>query len=375
MEQSGTNQGGGLRKAIFGLLAVITAILVVWALRATGSFLVPITFSLFLVLLMAPIDRWVAERVPSAISWLGHVTAMTTILAVLLGFMAALWVSAHQILQKYPAPSQTSPEAIFGMQESARAGSGSSASNSLISEVPGLVKEMLGGAGIDLSGRLVEWFSVQAVHVLQSTGIALASLIVVFFLTLIMLIEAPSWRSKLALVLNPTATEEAVSSVEMIERKLQRYLLARTVLGILTAILYAGWLWVFGIDLLVVWALLAFLLNFIPTFGSIIIGVLAAGYAYVETDPGTALTVAAGLFMIEQVMGNYVDPRVQGRTVSLSPAVVFTALLLWAWIWGIAGAILAVPITISIAIICAHVERLQCVAVLLGSDPADNEGM
>ena len=164
------------------------------------------------------------------------------------------------------------------------------------------------------------------------------------------------------------------SSIGIIAVRLRRYLLARAILGLITALLYAAWLWIFSVDLLVVWALLAFLLNFIPTLGSLIAGALPVLYAFVQKDAGTALAVGAGIFVIEQVMGNYVDPRVQGRQVSLSSLVVLITLLVWGWMWGVAGAILAVPITIAAMIICAHIPRLRPFALML-SNAADMEGL
>ncbi|WP_147115395.1 AI-2E family transporter, partial [Tateyamaria sp. syn59] len=72
-------------------------------------------------------------------------------------------------------------------------------------------------------------------------------------------------------------------------------------------------------------------------------------------------------------MGNYVDPRVQGRKVSLSPVVVLIVLLFWGWIWGVAGAVLAVPMTIAIAVISAHVPPLRPLAFLLDNETDPEE--
>ena len=92
-------------------------------------------------------------------------------------------------------------------------------------------------------------------------------------------------------VLDDGGREKAMDSIGVIAAKLRRYLVARAVLGIVTAALYVGWLWIFGIDLLLVWGLLAFLLNFIPTLGSLIAGALPILYAFAPKDPGSALAV------------------------------------------------------------------------------------
>lgn len=152
------------------------------------------------------------------------------------------------------------------------------------------------------------------------------------------------------------------------------YLLVRLVLGLLTAMLYVGWLWLFGLDLLLVWGLLTVMLNFLPTIGSLISGILPVLYAFVTKDPWTAVIIGAGILLIEQVMGNYVDPVVQGRQISLSPLVVLVVLMFWGWIWGIAGAVLAVPITITLLVFAAHVRGLRGLALLI-SNETDLEGV
>jgi AI-2 transport protein TqsA len=110
-----------------------------------------------------------------------------------------------------------------------------------------------------------------------------------------------------------------------------------------------------------------FLLSFIPNLGSIISGVLPTIYAFLTKDIGTAIAVGAGLTVIEQVIGNYVDPRLQGRQISISPAVIFAGLLLFAWIWGVPGALLSTPVLIAAVIAFARVEALRPAALLLSN--------
>jgi AI-2 transport protein TqsA len=193
----------------------------------------------------------------------------------------------------------------------------------------------------------------------------LAAAALVFFLTLLLLIEAPQWRQKLSEVMKRREREQAFESLGVIAARLRRYLLARAAIGMMTAALYVGWLWLFDVRLLLVWGLLAVFLNFIPTLGSLVAGIAPVIFVFVQKDFGTAVLVGAGILVIEQVMGNFIDPRVQGRQVALSPLVVLVALLLWGWVWGIMGAILAVPITMAFVIIAAHFGPLRPLALLL----------
>jgi AI-2 transport protein TqsA len=166
-----------------------------------------------------------------------------------------------------------------------------------------------------------------------------------------------------------------------VARGFRSYVAIRSLLGVMTAALYGLWLWLWDVDLIIVWMLLAFLLNFVPTLGSLIAGGLASAFAFLQHDIGSAVAVGLGLLAIEQVMGNYVDPRLQGRRLSISPFVVLFMLLLWTWIWGVAGALLAVPITVLMVMVISRVPALAPIAFLFShgesetaSSPAPDRG-
>jgi AI-2 transport protein TqsA len=91
------------------LLVLITVILTGWALKATGTFMIPVVFSVILALLVAPLDRWVADRVPDKVGWLGRLAAMGTILVVLLGFAGLMWIAAEQTIERFPNPTESVP--------------------------------------------------------------------------------------------------------------------------------------------------------------------------------------------------------------------------------------------------------------------------
>ena len=398
-----------------GLLGVVALVLVGWALHVMQPVFLPITFAVFLALLLSPVDAW-AARLAGGRAWVGHLAAMLLLALALAGFVGVLWISAQQFLVRFPAeqaseaveqlsgdddaeatPAQAETgTAAESAADEAAAGATGAAVESAIQSTPGaglnpddapdpaqgeggtgegLVEQIRGLAdGRGLGGTLMERASGLATTVVSTiSGIALA-LVLIFFLTLLMLSEAPRWHSKLGAMLRPEKREEVTGAVALVASKTRRYLAVRFVLGIVTALLYTGWLWLFGLDLLLVWALLTFVLNFVPNIGSLISGLLPVLYAYFTKDPWTATLIGAGIVFIEQVMGNYVDPRVQGRHLSISALVILCALLFWGWIWGVAGAILAVPITMVVMVACAHVPGLRWVALGL-SDETDYDGL
>nr|WP_111298527.1 hypothetical protein [Paracoccus saliphilus] len=90
------------RHPLLWLLSTITVILTGWALHATGAFMVPVVFSVFLALLVAPLDRMVSERVPDKVSWLGHAAAIGAVVLALLMFVTMIWVAAQQVVERFP---------------------------------------------------------------------------------------------------------------------------------------------------------------------------------------------------------------------------------------------------------------------------------
>ncbi|SDF16393.1 AI-2E family transporter [Limimaricola pyoseonensis] len=391
-----------------GLLALIAVVLAGWALHAMQSVFLPIVFATFLALLLAPLDGG-AARLAGGRRWVGHVAAMLALAAALLAFLGVLWLAAQQFLDRFPAhEAQQAMEQLSGEDASGASGASGAADiaagaafESAIEATPGAglnperapapgtgpdggggsgtatglveqIREMAGGGG--LGGTLVQRASGLATTVLSTTSGIMLALVLVFFLTLLMLIEAPRWHAKLAAATRPERRAEVTGSVALVASKLRRYLAVRFVLGVATALLYTGWLWLFGVDLLLVWALLTFVLNFVPSIGSLISGILPVIYAFATRDPWTAMAIGAGLLVIEQVMGNFVDPRVQGRQLSISALVILSALLFWGWVWGVAGAVLAVPITMVVMVACAHVPALRWIALFLSGE-TDYEGV
>ncbi len=120
-----------------------------------------------------------------------------------------------------------------------------------------------------------------------------------------------------------------------------------------------------GVDFAPFWGVLFFLLNYLPNIGSIIAGIPPTLLAFVQFGPGKALLVAGGLLAMEQVTGNFLDPRLQGRTLNVSSLVVLLSVILWGWIWGVPGALIAVPLTVTIILACSKVAMLRPIAVLL----------
>lgn len=157
--------------------------------------------------------------------------------------------------------------------------------------------------------------------------------------------------------------------ISHITKDTQTYLGIKTLLSLLTAI--ASWIIMklVGLDFAEFWALLIFFLSYIPNIGAILATIFPAVLALIQFDSWWPfIEVTTGLVVIQFIGGNFLEPRLLGRSLNLSPLVILFALALWGAIWGILGMFLAVPITVMMMIVFAHFDTTRPIAVLLSQN-------
>jgi AI-2 transport protein TqsA len=229
--------------------------------------------------------------------------------------------------------------------------------------VPDLTAKMTESLKLsDLSGPL-SWIA-------SSTGSLLGSIGLVAMYAAFLLAERGVLTSKFGyLVADTQRTAELERVFESVAHGIRSYLWIKTITSLLTGGLCYLILWVYGVDFAAIWGALIFLLNFIPTIGSIIAEVIPSLVALVQFDTvWPTVQVAVLMTIVQFVIGNVIEPKYIGHTLNLSPFVVIVSLTFWGTIWGIEGAFLSVPITASFAIICNNLPAWRWVAVLLSSD-------
>ncbi|MCY3630083.1 MAG: AI-2E family transporter [Bacteroidota bacterium] len=167
----------------------------------------------------------------------------------------------------------------------------------------------------------------------------------------------------------PESIAARIASVtDNISQQVRQYLVAKTLVSVGTGLLIFLVLWLLGVDYAIFWGFLAFILNYIPNIGSFVAVILPFGFALLQFDTLTIPIIAALLmWLIQMVMGNVVDPRLMAFSLNLSPLLVIVSLIFWGWLWGIAGMILAVPLTATIKIFFENIDSLRPIAVLMGS--------
>jgi len=325
------------------LLMIASLVVVVAGLRAAQDIAIPFLLSVILATLAQPVLELLRKRLPGPLA-----VGIVVLLALsILGLMALLVAGSltdfSQSLPRYQARlEEVAGESTqlfdrFGVHVSSR--------------------ELLGIADPGAVLRLVG-------ATLKGLGALLSNAALVLLTLFFILLESAVIPRKIELAF---ASRFEVSRLADATRQIQRYLMIKTLVGVATGILVGLWVVVVGIDFPFLWGLLAFLLNYIPTLGSIIAAVPAVLLALVQLGPVPALLLLAGYVVVNIALGNLIEPQLLGRRLGLSPLVVFASLVFWGWLWGPVGMLLAVPLTMVGKIVLEHSGDLAWIAILLES--------
>jgi predicted PurR-regulated permease PerM len=224
-------------------------------------------------------------------------------------------------------------------------------------DIAGMISEFIGD--FDFSGILAAVFS-------SLTEIFGNAFTIVLY-TLFLLLEDVMFPNKLkALYKDPKKYANANTILLKIEKSIGSYLYLKTLISLLTGFLSFIALWAIGVEAPVFWAFLIFLLNYIPTIGSLIATSFPSLFTLLQFGEWGPFFLVLGIVgTIQLIIGNIVEPKAMGNSLNISSLVVIIALSVWGVMWGITGMILSVPITVIIVIICAEFEKTRPIAILL----------
>jgi predicted PurR-regulated permease PerM len=204
-----------------------------------------------------------------------------------------------------------------------------------------------------------------ASKIVASFGNMMTNAFLILLTVIFILAEEVGFSEKLR-----SSSSDSAKTLQGIERftaSVNQYMAIKTLLSLVTAVLIMLWLWVLGVDYIVLWGLLAFLLNFIPNLGSILAALPVVLLALVQLGPMTAILTALGYLLVNVVIGNAIEPRFMGKGLDLSALVVFLSLVFWGWVLGSVGMLLSVPLTMTVKIALESSDDTRWLGVMLGS--------
>ena len=333
------------QRVLIPLIGVIALVAIGFVLKTAQSVILPLVIAWFLSYVLAPLVNFLARhRVPPGPS-------AAVVLVFLLGFfyLTGLFVHARVIafIDEYPKYADQFAQVT---------------------------------ADFEKRYTMPSWLSVKEFNWRQQIGQRLSTvpgffmhfagnLVLVLIFLVFMLLGKPYFENKVIRAFPNSQGERITGVTHSIAHQISRYLSIK----LLVSAIVGGLTWlvlrVMGVDFPITWGVLTFLFNFVPIIGPTAATIPPALLALVQFYPNfwTAGVVLAALTLIHQVMGGFVEPKVMGENLNLSPVVILLSLIFWGWLWGITGALLAVPVAAVIKIVCENISMLKPISILMGS--------
>ena len=327
------------------LVSLAAVVVIIAGMRASADIIVPFLLAVFIAIICSPALDWLERRgLPRAAAMVTVLAAVTTIGIGITGLVGS---SLSQFTNDLPEYT----ERLNGYTRA--------------------VEQWLNGHGVPFdtgemrnlidAGRVMK----MAAEVFNSFGGVLTNAFLIFLTVVFILFETASFAVKLQAVMDDP--EDTLARLGNVTASIKRYLAIKTMTSLLTGVVIGICLTILGVESAVLWALLAFMLNYVPNIGSIIAAVPAVLFALVQLGVSGALATAAVFAVVNIVVGSALEPRFMGRGLGLSTLVVFLSLVFWGWVLGPVGMFLSVPLTMAVKIALGARESTRWIAVLLGS--------
>jgi predicted PurR-regulated permease PerM len=329
----------------------VIAVVIVTLLVVGKALLVPLAIAVFIWILLGAIKSSLARLAPAGVhvpGWLANVVGILVIVASAYATIAVIMGQSDALAAAVPAYQANFAAILANLEHSLN-----------IVELP-TADSLL--SKLDLAA-ILSWVG-DSVTALMSDVVLIA--IYVGFL----LAEEHILPAKIRHLHNDPEKAERISQLATdVSESIQRYIGMKTIVSLLTAIVSYVVLAMVGVDFAIIWALLVFFLNFIPTIGSIVAVIFPALLTLVQFDTITPfLIVAIGLGGTQFVIGNVIEPTYVGKSLNLSSLMILLALSFWGTVWGLPGMFLAVPLMVMTGIVCAQFRGLRWIAVILSAD-------
>jgi len=327
------------------MIAMASFVVVVAGMRAAESLLVPFLLSLFIAVICTPPLLWLkAKGFPGWLAMLvvvANIAVCGTVIGVVVG---AAIVDFREDLPQYQLRLNEITSGLFYKLET---------------------------LGISIDGELIR-SSFNPAAALSVAGNTLASLgnimtngLMILLTVIFILAEEVGFSEKLKST--SKNSDKTIKAISQFTTGVNRYMAIKALMSLLTGVLILSWLWFLEVEYFVLWGLLAFLLNFVPTLGSIIAAIPAVLLALIQLTAADAVLVAVGFLSVNFGVGNIIEPRIMGRGLDLSTLVVFLSLVFWGWVLGPVGMLLSIPLTMTVKIALESFDETRWLGVLLSS--------
>lgn len=327
------------------------------ALKLARPFVLPVVGALLLNFFLTPIVRFLRRRgVPTV---LGAALVLLTLVGATAFGVYRLTAPATEWLSRADVTVRIAERRLAGIRRP-------------VEEVQRAVEEVeqaaRGGEDGEPPEQEVTVRSDDAgLGVLERVRAFVVGVVVMFFLLFFLLASGEVFLRKLARVLPEFRYRRtAVEVARRTESEITTYLFTMALINVGVGVVIGAALWLMDMPSPILWGVMAGLLNFVPYLGPLV-GIIVTGTVALATfsSVGHALAVPAVYLLVNAMEGYLVTPWVMGRRLTLNPVAIFVSVLFWGWLWGIPGALLAVPLLTVFKILCDNVEVLSPVGEFL----------
>jgi predicted PurR-regulated permease PerM len=324
---------------------IIAAILISVAAYQANEVFAPLALALFIIALVWPLQSWLKARMPALIAL---AVTMTVTVAVCIAFASLV---------------------IWGFGRVGVALLADSARYQALYE--GAI-DWLENRGISVAGLWSEHFNVGwlvhwAGQITGRVNTTLSFWLIALLYVILGLMEVDDLRWRAKTFLRPETSQILLNGTAATAVKIRKYMEVRTLMSVATGVLVGLFAWIVGLKFPLEWGLIAFALNYIPFIGPFVATLFPTLLAMTQFATWESV---AGVFVclniIQFIVGSYIEPRVSGAMLAMSPTIVLLAVFLWTYLWGLFGAFIGVPIVIAIVTFCSHHPSSRWVADLLG---------
>ena len=329
------------------LVSFAAVIVVIYGMQLAKVLLVPFLIAAFLALITVRPMLWLQQRrVPSFLAALIIVFSMMFLLAIVGAILGSSIGDFTAALPGYQERLDVIKDGVIDFA----------------------IRHFNFDKSMENVGDMIDpgWAMGLVASILNSLKDVLTNAFLIIFTMIFMLLEVSSVGTKVEAAFGRSA--ESMQGPRVFLQNLGRYLGIKTIVSTATGTCAGVLTWSLGLDFPLLWAMLAFLLNYVPTIGSIIAAVPAILLALVQLGPGAAGATAMGFAAINVVFGNVIEPRLMGYGVGISPLVVFVGLVFWGWVFGPVGMLLSVPLTMTLKLGLESDARTRWAAILIGSE-------
>jgi len=339
------------------LLTIIALPVVVIILKTLKDIFIPLIIAIFLMFVFAPLTAYLKKRqVPL---WLIILITLLLLAVAFSVIVLIVYAASNNLISSLPNYQERFEQLVADgslyLQEFSNRIDKVSKNFPLMD-----LNTLLSGSSFSITNTIsIAMNSIMAV---------MWNLFLILIFMVFMLLEADKIEPRFQKTMSKQSRSNTFSSFVSIQTQIQNYLTVKSLISLATALVGMVLMLIFGVDFILVFGILLFVLNFIPNIGSVIASTLPILILFLEKGFCIQLVLFSILIIATQMFfGNILEPKLQGQRLNIAPLVVLISLIFWGWLWGIVGMLICVPLTSAINIILKQIDPDNTISALISS--------